>query len=207
MTSTEAPKVPVYSLNDLKSTSDDALTPYLCTLPQPYTFKRDYTKTNIRFVVGYSAVLIAGVTFYLDRQLGWEATEALWVKVAVAAYFVLNTFLTYWIWAVEAGEVFKGSRKTGETITIQSYTKKNNPVYKLKVRYTASDTKKVLQEKEIQASFTHWFSENGTFHPEPFRAWLAREIDILAAAEKETLKKTGNASSHVSVDEGRGKKK
>jgi Microsomal signal peptidase 25 kDa subunit (SPC25) len=61
-------------------------------------------------------VLIAGVTFYLDRQLGWEATEALWVKIAVGVYFALNTFLTYWIWGVEAGEVFKGARKTGETV-------------------------------------------------------------------------------------------
>lgn len=104
------------SCTDLKSTSDDALTPYLCTLPQPYAFKRDNTKTTIRFLVGYSAVLIAGVTFYLDRQLGWEATEALWVKIAVGVYFTLNTFLTYWIWGVEAGEVFKGARKTGETV-------------------------------------------------------------------------------------------
>lgn len=92
------------------------MTPYLCTLPQPYTFKRDNTKSNIHFILGYSAVAIAGVTFYLDRQLGWEATEALWVKVAVVAYFTLNSILTYWIWAVEAGEVFKGSRKSGETV-------------------------------------------------------------------------------------------
>lgn len=83
-------------------------------------------------------------------------------------------------------------------------------MYKLKIAYT-SDKQKV-QEKEIQAPFTHWFSGNGTFHPEPFRAWLASEIDVLGAAEKETLKKTGNVSGHVGVDEGsnksgKGKKK
>lgn len=105
-----------FSITDLKSTSDDALTPYLCTLPQPYTFRRDNTKTNVRFIVGYTAVAIAGVTFYLDRQLGWEATEALWVKLAVGVYFILNSILTYWIWAIEAGEVFKGSRKSGESV-------------------------------------------------------------------------------------------
>lgn len=138
MSSSAAPKVPIYSLNgschlssisspqfdilildiDLKSTTDDAFTPYLCTLPQPYTFTRDNSKTTIRFILGYTAVGIAGVTFYLDRQLGWEATEAVWVKWAVGVYFLLNTLLQYWIWAVEAGEVFRGVRKDGNAVRI-----------------------------------------------------------------------------------------
>jgi hypothetical protein len=63
-------------------------------------------------------VIIAGVTFYLDRQLGWEATEAAWVKAAVVAYFTLNSILTFWIWAVDAGEVFKGERKSGERVSL-----------------------------------------------------------------------------------------
>jgi hypothetical protein len=67
-------------------------------------------------VVGYSAVALAGFTFYADRTLGWEATRSPWIIAAVAIYFVLNTFLTYWIWAVEAGEVYAGKRKTGETV-------------------------------------------------------------------------------------------
>jgi hypothetical protein len=67
-------------------------------------------------LVGYSAVAIAGFTFYADRTLGWEATKSPWIIAAVAIYFILNTFLTYWIWAVEAGEVYSGKRKTGETV-------------------------------------------------------------------------------------------
>ncbi|PCG98492.1 Signal peptidase complex subunit 2 [Penicillium occitanis (nom. inval.)] len=209
-----SPKVPVYSLNDLKSTTDDAFTPYLCTLPQPYTFTRDNSKTTIRFVLGYTAVAIAGVTFYLDRQLGWEATEAVWVKWAVGVYFLLNTLLQYWIWAVEAGEVFRGVRRDGNALTIQSLTKKHSPIYKIKIQY-ASPTGKIYQRKEIESPFTAWFSANGTFHPEPFRAWLAKEIDVLKEAEQETLKKTGDVSAHVGVVEesvssskkGKGKKK
>ena len=67
-------------------------------------------------MLGYTAVAIAGFTFYADRTLGWEATTSPWIIAAVATYFVLNTFLTYWIWAVEAGEVYSGKRKTGETV-------------------------------------------------------------------------------------------
>ncbi|KAL1989013.1 hypothetical protein VTN96DRAFT_5776 [Rasamsonia emersonii] len=200
MASTAAPKVPVYSGNDLKNTTDDALTPYLTTLPQPYTFTKDNTNSNVRFIIGYTAVAIAGATFYVDRILGWEATEAPWVSVAVVSYFILNSILTYWIWAVEAGEVFRGKRKSGETIVIRSSSKKHSPLYKLKVKYT-SPANKVLQEKEIEAPFTMWFSSDGVFHPEPFRRWLASEIEILGLAAKEAAKKTGGLSSHVGIDE------
>ncbi|KAB8273165.1 signal peptidase complex subunit 2 [Aspergillus minisclerotigenes] len=184
MASTEAHKVPVYSVNDLKSTTDDALAPHLTTLPQPYAFTQDHTKTNVRFLLGYSAVAIAAFTFYADRKLGWEATQSTWVIAAVVSYFVLNTLLTYWIWAVEAGEVFRGKRKSGETITIRSSGKKHSPLYKLRVQYTSS-ANKVLEEKEIETSFTTWFSADGTFHPEPLKKWLASEIQVLRLAAKE----------------------
>jgi hypothetical protein len=107
-----------HKLPDLKSTSDDALLPYLSTLPAPYAFAADYSKSNIRFVIGYSAVAIAAFTFYADRKLGWEATTSPWIITAVGTYFVLNSLLTVWIWAVEAGEVFAGKRKTGETVRV-----------------------------------------------------------------------------------------
>jgi hypothetical protein len=68
-------------------------------------------------VLGYSAVAIAGFTFYADRKLGWEATTSPWIIAAVISYFILNSALTFWIWAVEAGEVFHGKRKTGETVS------------------------------------------------------------------------------------------
>jgi len=184
-----APRVSVYSANDLKSTTDDALPPYLCTLPQPYTFKQDHTSSNVRFALGYSAVAIAGATFYVDRQLGWEATKAPWVLVVVILYFILNSILTYWIWAIEAGEVFKGVRKSGETITIRSFSQKHSPIYKLKIKYASQHNKRVLQEKEIESSFTRWFSSDGIFHADQLRKWLAGEIEILGLAAKEAAKK------------------
>ncbi|KAL2870065.1 signal peptidase complex subunit 2 [Aspergillus lucknowensis] len=200
MASATAPKVPVYSPNDLKSTTDDALVPYLSTLPQPYTFKQDHFKTNVRFVVGYSAVAIAGFTFYADRKLGWEATQSLWVIAAVASYFILNSLLTYWIWAVEASEVFRGKRKSGETISIRSSVKKHTPLYKLHVQYKSASGS-VLEEKDIEAPFTAWFARDGTFHAEPLRRWLAKEIEVLRLAARETEKKTGGVASTVGVGE------
>lgn len=106
---------------DLKSTTDDALLPYLCTLPAPYAFKVDHSKSNIRFALGYGAIAIAGFTFYADRTLGWEATSSPWIIAAVVAYFTLNSILTFWLWAVEAGEVFAGKRRTGETVRVPPF--------------------------------------------------------------------------------------
>lgn len=98
-------RVSPYSLNDLKNTTDDALGNYLRGL----SFKQDNTKLDIRLALGYVAVIIAGATFAADYKLGWEATKY-WTAAAVAAYAVLNTGLTYWMYMVEKGLVFEGDR-------------------------------------------------------------------------------------------------
>jgi signal peptidase complex subunit 2 len=57
--------------------------------------------------LGYTAVAIAGAAFYIDYTMGWEKTKyaTFW---AVLFYFAINSVLTYWIWAVEKGQVFVG---------------------------------------------------------------------------------------------------
>ena len=100
------PKISPYSLNDLKNTTDDALGNYLRGL----SFKQDNSKLDVRLAVGYVSVIIAAATFAADYKLGWEATKW-WTAVAVAAYAVLNGVFTYWMWFVEGGLVFQGSRE------------------------------------------------------------------------------------------------
>jgi hypothetical protein len=98
-------KISPYSLNDLKNTTDDALGNYLRGL----SFKQDNSKLDVRLALGYVSVIIAGAIFYADWKLGWEATKG-WTAVAVAAYAVLNGAFTYWMWAVEKGLVFEGTK-------------------------------------------------------------------------------------------------
>lgn len=88
---------------DLKNTTDDALPNYLTSLK----FKQSHFLTDVRLTLGYSAVAIAGITFYFDYMHGWDKTKVgtLW---AVIAYFILNGALTYWIWGVEKGKIFTG---------------------------------------------------------------------------------------------------
>ncbi|KAL1954690.1 hypothetical protein VTO42DRAFT_794 [Malbranchea cinnamomea] len=168
------PKVPVYSLPELKSTTDDAIAPYLTSLPKPYTFTANNTKSNVRLALGYSAVAIAAVSFWQDYTRGWEATRP-WIFSAVVAYFVLNFVLTIWILLVEAGQVFEGTTEKGEKVRLCSSSKKHSPVYTLRITHT-SPTGKVLQEKIIESSFARWFSSDGTFQQDAFRLWLSSEL-------------------------------
>jgi len=99
-------KISPHSLPDLKNTTDDALSNYLRGL----SFVQDNSKLDVRLALGYTSVLIAAVTFAADYKLGWEATKW-WTAAAVVAYGGLNAGLTYWMWAVEKGVVFEGSRQ------------------------------------------------------------------------------------------------
>ena len=90
---------------DLKNTTDDALPNYLLSLK----FTQSHYLADVRLTLGYSAVVIAAVTFVADYKLGWDATKAatFW---AVLVYFVLNSAFTFWIWQVEKGVVFEGEK-------------------------------------------------------------------------------------------------
>ena len=94
-----------FLLTDLKNTTDDALPNYLTSLK----FSQSHFLTDVRLGLGYTAVVIAAVTFYADYKLGWDATKeaTLW---AVTAYFIINGALTVWIWGVERGKVFVGEK-------------------------------------------------------------------------------------------------
>ena len=98
-------RVSPYSLNDLKNTTDDALGNYLRGL----SFKQDNSKLDVRLTLGYVAVVLGAATFAADYKLGWEATKG-WTAIAIALYMVLNGVFTYWMYFVERGLVFEGTR-------------------------------------------------------------------------------------------------
>ena len=108
-------RISPYSLNDLKNTTDDALGNYLRGLK----FKQDNSKLDFRLAVGYVAVIIAAVTFVADYKLGWDATKN-WTALAVAAYAILNGVFTYWMWFVEKGLVFEGT-KDGKKVGVMAF--------------------------------------------------------------------------------------
>jgi len=172
------PTIQVYSLPDLKNTTDDALPNYLTSLK----FEQSHFLTDVRLALGYSAITIAAITFYFDYTLGWDKTKeyTLW---AVLAYFTLNGALTLWTWFAEKGKIFTGERN-GTILTIASHVPKHKPIYNLKVRYNNAKTDLPFdwQELEISAPFTKWFAADGQFIAKPFQDWLAAEVPIVGQA-------------------------
>ncbi|KAF2859133.1 hypothetical protein K470DRAFT_219733 [Piedraia hortae CBS 480.64] len=155
-------RISPYNLNDLKSTTDDALGNYLRSL----NYVQDNTKMDVKLALGFSAVAVAAATFYFDRKLGWEATKD-WTAVAVVAYALLNAAFTWWIWGVEKKIVFEGTPPTGQKTSFASKTNKHDPTYYLTV------TRGQSKPMEIQEPFTTWFTEDGRFVAEPFQNWLS----------------------------------
>ncbi|KAL8798828.1 MAG: hypothetical protein Q9182_006350 [Xanthomendoza sp. 2 TL-2023] len=176
-----SPKISVYSLSDLKNTTDDALPNYLSSLK----FQQSHFLADFRLALGYSAVVIAGVTFYADYKLGWDATKY-WTLWAVVAYFILNGTLTYWIWAVEKGKIFTGEINS-TLISIASSVSKHKPIYNLQVRY--NEPGKEPQVLKLSAPFTRWFDSDGYFVATPFQQWLATHIPVVGKADPQKIDK------------------
>lgn len=170
-------KISVYSVPDLKNTTDDALPNYLTSLK----FKQDHRYTDVRLVLGWTAVLIAGALFYFDWKFGWDATKA-YTLPAVVAYSILNGAFTYWIWFVEKGIVFVGERE-GRKLVLSTSTKKHKGVYYLTAQYQPAKGSQEWKEVKTEALFTRWFTADGYFVAKPFQQWLASEVPAIGEAD------------------------
>ena len=94
------------STPDCKNTTDDALQNYLNGLK----FRQSHWYTDVKLGLGYTAVIIAAITFALDYKFGFEATKA-FTTLAVVIYFLLNGAFTWWIWQVEKSMIYVGAWK------------------------------------------------------------------------------------------------
>ncbi|KAI9694350.1 MAG: hypothetical protein M1820_008998 [Bogoriella megaspora] len=188
-----ATKITLYSLPDLKNTTDDALPNYLTSLK----FRQSHYYADVRLALGYTAVIIAAATFYFDYKLGWDATKQ-WTAVAVVVYFALNGAFTYWMWGVEKGLIFTGE-KDGVQLSLSSKTEKHVPTYILTVR-TRKGTQGQWKESQISAPFTRWFSADGFFVPKPFQQWLASEVAVIGEADPVNVVEDIGRGSSSGVD-------
>ncbi|RYP25157.1 hypothetical protein DL765_000038 [Monosporascus sp. GIB2] len=173
------------SVTHLKNTSDDAIPNYLNSLK----FRQDHRLVDTRLALGYGAFAVAGACFLWDYKFGFEATK--WLTAgAVALYSLLNGLLTYWIAYVEAGTVYQGTAPDGSKISIATFTKKNVPVYDVKITLTPPASKEkgngAKEEKktiELARSFTEWFDVQGHFIAPPFQTMLATSVPVIGKAD------------------------
>jgi len=173
-------KISVYSVPDLKNTTDDALPNYLNS--KSLGFKQDHFYTDVRLAIGYIAVTISAVLFYADWKLGWEVSKP-YTLPAVSIYFLLNSAFTYWIWMVERGAIFVGE-KQGNKIILSSSSSKHDPTYNLTIRSGKCNTPiSGYKELKVSAPFSRWFTSDGQFTAKPFQQWLASNVLEIGKAD------------------------
>ena len=75
-------------------------------------------------------------------------------------------------------------------ISITSNVIKYSPYYRLKLRYSDTSTAsgREWQKREIEASFTKWFTTEGQFIAKPFQEWLTSEVPLVAKAQADQKK-------------------
>lgn len=187
-------KITVHSIPDLKNSTDDALVLYLNSIH----FRQSYQLTDVRIALSAAASVIAAATFYFDYTFGFDKTKQ-YTTVAVIVYFAINGFLTFWIWAVEKGNVYQGTHKrTGARVSFTSNTEKHAPIYELQISYFAPKSK-LEQKYTVTAPFMRWFTGDGHFEKEPFRQWVATEVTAVGEADPTTVRAARNKGEKVDV--------
>jgi len=178
-------EISVYSLPDLKNTTDEALPNYLNSLK----FSQDHTLTDVRLALGYASIAISAATFALDYKLEWDATKTL-TLVAVVVYFLLQGVLTAWTMFVEKNTVYQGT-KDGQKVKINSHVARYTPIYELEFEVDSKPGKNAESYK-INSPFSRWFTKDGTFVAPAFQSWLSSEIPMVKTAATTLKGKKGN---------------
>ncbi|KAF7937015.1 hypothetical protein BGAL_0041g00040 [Botrytis galanthina] len=181
-------RISVHSLPDLKNTSDDALPTYLNSLK----FTQSHTLSDARLAIGYTSVLVCGACFYWDYTYGFEPTKS-YTAIAVGIYFILNTFLTFWLFYVEKGIIYIGtSPDKKHIIEISTQTKKHQPIYNLTFKiYEAAKGRsgQPKEERTLRKPFREWFDVKGHFIVQPFQEMLASNISVIGAVDQKRVVK------------------
>lgn len=218
-----AGKIAVYSVPDLKNTTDDAVPNYLTSLK----FTPNYQIQDVKLALGYTAVAISAALFYADWKLGWDQTKV-YTLPAVVVYFLLNGIFTYWIFYVEKGAVFVGekgdtkvcfvlcydpipetlyatiifldhlmyahSNKTFQ-ITVSTHAAKFDPTYQVTVTTASKKSPSKTSTLKISAPFSRWFTSDGLFTVKPFQQFLASSVPEIGKADpKNVVEEIGRGS-------------
>ncbi|KAH9067555.1 microsomal signal peptidase 25 kDa subunit-domain-containing protein [Lactarius vividus] len=188
-------KVNNASLTELKNALDDAIKRFLS---RPDLFKQIHLHTDVRLVLGWSGVFVAGATAFYSWRLEFEQSKpVMWIGLIV--YIILTLLQTLYAYFVEGDIIFVGKRKTfdkrivTERITLSSRTKpstpENPPAYSLSLSYRRSTNggKSLLSRGETteSCSYNAFFDEGGVLDHDRFEIWVGEVVGRVMAPEWE----------------------
>lgn len=171
-------KISLYSLNDLKNNSDDALQTYLNSIK----FRQSHRLCDIRLALGYAGISISAITFFWDYKFGFDSTKV-YTSIAVLLYTIINGILTYWMTFIEKDIIYIGTNPKGDKIQISSKTTKHVPIYNLTITTYPKGQPQKPQSQTLNKSFNEWFNKAGYFVPLSFQQMLASNVPLIGAAD------------------------
>ncbi|VVT45816.1 uncharacterized protein SAPINGB_P000905 [Magnusiomyces paraingens] len=185
---TQKDPINLYNTSLLKSTSDDQV---------PLALKELGYSTNnylvdVRLALGYASVIVAALTAFYDHKVGFFAAKYPWTVLGLFFYAAFNIAYTYWIWFVEAGVIYSGTKgplKVSIATNKGSKKSKYDPVYDIKVTVSSEKTKAV---SEKTGTFDGWFATNGMIDYKKFAAWISSAVSEAEAKVSETASKKKN---------------
>lgn len=171
--------VNIFSLVELKNTSDDVIPPTLAKLG----YKQSHTLMDVRLILGYIGVIAAALAGGYDYKVGFEKAKG-YTLIGVVIYFICYGGMNYWQFFVEKGTVYVGT-KGQSRISVRTYTSKTSPVYNVEIKLNEGPghAEKIRQKHEL---FTKWFDCDGNLVAEPLTTWLGL---VIQEAQKKDAKK------------------
>ncbi|KTW26825.1 uncharacterized protein T551_03287 [Pneumocystis jirovecii RU7] len=160
-------KINVYSLQEVKYTMDDSISPFMATLG----YQETYLLMNIRFILGYSSAVISASVAACNYIFGFKASRiyTLW---GVIMYFILYGCYNLWNYTAGRSIIYQGSKKKIR-LSIRSSINKKGPTYTLTVEILKD---RILKKFLAKETFNLWFTEDGDFEKAQFNAWLKNTI-------------------------------
>ena len=96
--------------------------------------------------------------------------------------------------------MYVGTNKAGDSISVQSTTKKHVPIYNVTITVTRAGRQGATREIKISRPFREWFDQSGAFVPVPFQQMFASNVDIIGSADPKRVVETKKKGAAAKLD-------
>lgn len=136
-------------------------------------YTQTHTIEDIRLVLGYASIIVAGITAYFDMYIGFVEMQNS-IAVGVVVYFILAGLYNGCLYFYERGLIYTG-KKNSLSIAVRSSTQKASPDYNLSVK-TTDNSGKVIVDKTVVTQFNELFDYRGFLVYSKLQNWLDSQL-------------------------------
>lgn len=166
----ENKKINLASTTDLKNNCDDHLASVL------NEFQQDFKIIDIKLVLMYISIALAGALFYLDKKFNNNFHDPLYYNLMVGLtipFYIITGLVYLYSWKVEKNIKYVGVDAKKNKLVISTKLKKQySPVYCISLEYNG-------KKLELDKHFTELYNKDGFLQLSVFRKVLTDQIILL----------------------------